>query len=117
MIDLSELMDDPEFTQAFTLRRRTGSFANEGEFTQAVPVELPLVGAIQPASPADLVRFQAEGERRNAMIKAWSDTEMHTSDGAGQQPDEIVWHGTVYRVIECVPWADHGFWKVFAEAE
>lgn len=116
MINMSELMSDPDFTQAFTLRRRTGSFANEGEFTQSAPTELPLVGSIQPASTADVVRFQAEGERRNALIRVWSATEMHTSDGEGQQPDEVVWRGSVYRVIECVPWADHGFWKVFAEA-
>lgn len=117
MIDLSELMSDPDFTQAFILRRRTGGFANEGEFTQAAPVEMPLVGAIQPASPADIVRFQAEGERRQAIIRVWSATQMNTSDGQGQQPDEIVWRGSVYRVIECVPWADNGFWKVFAEAQ
>lgn len=117
MIDLSELMSDPDFTQAFTLRRRAGSFANEGEFTQAAPVEMQLTGSIQPASPADLVRFQSEGERRKAIIRVWSATPMNASDGKGQQPDEIIWRGSTYRVIECVTWGDHGFWKVFAEAE
>ena len=115
MINVSELMTDPDFVQQFTVKRFTADFGVEGEYAQNTPRTLRLTGAIQHPSSADKARFAAEGERNTAIIKVYCGERLNDSDGDGKQSDVITWYCEDYRVFECRPWADNGYWQVFAQ--
>jgi hypothetical protein len=115
MINVAELLRDPDFAQSFQVIRFSGAFANEGEYTQTPSAPIGMVGVIQPAKQTDIVQFLQEGERLGNLIVVYSPQEIRTSDAKTQESDIIVWHGTQYRVVQAKPWLDHGYWEVFAE--
>jgi hypothetical protein len=115
MIDVSELMTDPDFVQPFTVKRFTAGYMVEGEYAQNAPQILHLKGSIQQPNSADKGRFAAEGERNDAIIKVYCAQRLNNTDGEGKQSDVITWQCHEYRVIECRPWVDNGYWLVFAE--
>ncbi len=114
MIDVSELLSDPDFAQPFTIQRTTGGFANEGEYSTADPTDIPAFGVIQPASSADMVRFLPEGERQKNTISIWSPVLIQMADGQGQESDVIIWQGQYYRVAFSKPWQTQGYWFAMA---
>ncbi len=115
MIDVSELMKDPDFVQPLVLKRFAGGFAVEGEYAQGVPKPIRILGAIQHPSSSDRARFAAEGERNTAIIKIYCGEKLQDTDGDGKQSDVITWHCEDYRVFECRPWRDNGYWQAFAQ--
>ena len=114
MINVAELMRDPDMAQAFQVERAGGAFA-EGEWVPAAPVVLNMVGIIQPAKREDQLALLPEGARLGNMIVAFCDQELRIDNAQDQRSDVIVWHGNPYRVIAAKHWADHGFWQVWAE--
>lgn len=113
MIDVSELVADPDFAQTFSIERFTGSFANEGEYTEAAPTVLSRTGAIQPGSSPDMLEFLPEGERGKATIRFWSWAEIRMGDGLARS-DNILWRGRWYRVAYCKPWQLNGYYHGIA---
>jgi hypothetical protein len=117
MIDISELVSDPDFAQQFQVIRYTGGFASEGEYTQTPAAPITMTGVIQPAKEIDTVQFLREGERLGNMIVIYCATQIFESSGTGQNSDVIVWHGTQYRVHKAKHWQDHGYWQAWAEGQ
>ena len=115
MIDVSQLMTDPDFVKPLVLKRFAGSFGVEGEYTQGAPQPLRISGSVQHPSPSDRARFEAEGERNTAIIKIYSGARLYDTDGEGRQSDVITWSCDDYRVFECRPWGDNGYWLAFAQ--
>lgn len=113
MIDVSELMSDPDFAQPFQVVRSTGSFANEGEYTRT-PTTLNMTGVIQPATTEDVTNFLPEGERQKSAIRIWCAQEIRMADGNGAEADEIVWQGKRHRVAHAKPWNTQGYWFAIA---
>lgn len=114
MINVAELMQDPDLAQPFQVERSAGAFANEGEWVAAAPTVIPLVGIVQPAN-RDSLAFLPEGTRLGNTIMVMCDQELRIDDADATRSDVIVWHGNPYRVINAKPWKDHGFWQVWAE--
>lgn len=112
MIEISELMTDPDFAQPFVIRRVSGAFAGEGEFTRT-ETTVNASGVIQPASEDDL-KMLPEGERSDSAIKVYSKTELRRGDGAGTESDVIEWLGKRYRVMQSKPWQLHGYYFAIA---
>lgn len=115
MINVADLLRDPDFAQTFQVVRFGGSFANEGEYTQAPAAPVSMVGVIQPAKQQDVVQFMPEGERLGNLIVVYCSQELKASDAKSQESDIIIWHGSRYRVAQARQWLDHGYWQVFAE--
>ena len=115
MINVAELLTDPDFSQTFQLIRFDGVFANEGEYTQTQSPPINIVGVIQPAKQTDVVQFMPEGERLGNLIVVYCSQEIKASDAKSQESDIVVWRGNQYRVVQAKPWLDHGYWQVFAE--
>lgn len=115
MIDVSELMSDPDFVKSVTIDRFTGSFGIEGEYAQNTPNQVTVQCSIQHPSPADRARFEREGERNTAIIKIYCGEKLQVTDGDGKQSDVIPWNSDKYRVFECRPWSDNGYWLAFAQ--
>lgn len=115
MISVSELLSDPDFCEAFQVIRSSGSFLNEGEYTQLPNQTIDMKGAIQPAKQQDIVQFTQEGERLGNLIVVYCNQEIRQSDAKSQESDIVVWHGGQYRVVQARQWRDFGYWQVFAE--
>ena len=115
MIDVSELMINPDFVKPLVLKRFTGGFGVEGEYAQSAPKPLRILGSVQHPSPADRARFEKEGERNTAIIKIYCGEKLQDTDGDGKQSDVIAWNCEDYRVFECRPWSDNGYWLAFAQ--
>lgn len=113
MIDVSELMTDPELSRTFTVRRPRGEFANEGEFTSSYKDTL-IRGVVQQAKPNDL-KFLPEGTRIDDILSVWSAEEMRGGDGKTQEPDVLLIDGAYFKVIRAEPRPDGGYWRVFVQ--
>lgn len=113
MIDVAELMTDPDMAQPFQVERASGSFANEGEWAQTVAT-INMTGIVQPAKDAEL-QLLPEGARLGNVIAVYCAQELRIDDADAQRSDVVVWHGNPYRVVAAKHWSDHGYWKVLAE--
>lgn len=108
-IDVSELMIDGDFAEAFTIQRLFVKQVDGETVTTAVKISAS--GARQPASPAD-IKMLPEGDRMDEVVIFWSKTEILATLGA---PDILIAaSGATYRVIKVE--ARTGYWKVWAEA-
>jgi hypothetical protein len=114
VIDVAELMDDPDFCQPFQVRRPSGSF-DEGEWIQGPPEVINMVGIIQPAKADDVLKLAPEGTRPSNWISVYCGQELRIDDTDTKRSDLILWRGAVYRVMARKPWVDFGFWQVIAE--
>jgi hypothetical protein len=113
MIEISDLMTDPDFAQNFTIRRETGAFV-EGEWVKAT-ASLERYGVIQPMSEADSIAFLPEGERFNNWISIWCLDEIRQGNGRGEMSDIVVWNGLTYRVAKAKRWEGQGYYRAFAK--
>lgn len=113
MINVAELMSDPDFSRSFTVKRPTGAFADEGVYASTYE-KIQMTGVVQPASPKEL-QMLPEGSRLTDIIAVWSNLEMRVATGDKSESDVIVVDSKKYRVIKCEPWADAGYFKVLAE--
>jgi len=114
VIDVSELMRDPDFAQPFLIERTDGVF-DEGEWLPTAPVIIDRIGIIQPAKREDTLAVLPEGVRLGAMIVVYCDEELRIDDSEDRRSDVIVWNGHPYRVVAAKSWADHGYWQAWAE--
>lgn len=113
MIDVSEVINDPDFARDFTVERFSGSFANEGEYT-ATSTTLQRYGIIQPATAEDAINFLPEGERQKNLIRVWCTEEIRMGDGDGNNSDVVVDGGLKYRVAFAKRWQQNGYWFAIA---
>lgn len=114
MINVAELMRDPDLAQPFQIERSVGSF-NEGEWMPTAPTVLNMVGIVQPATREDQLAILPEGSRLVEMIVVFCDQELRIDNAQDQRSDVVVWHGNLYRVVASKHWSDHGYWQVWAE--
>lgn len=113
MIEISDLLSDPDFAQEFTIRRESGSFV-EGEWIKATTT-LDGFGVIQPISEADMLAFVPEGERQNNWISIWCMDEIRQGNARELMSDIIVWRGETYRVAKAKHWETQGYFRAYAK--
>ena len=115
MIDMSELVSDPDFAQAFQVERQSaGTFANEGVYTTTATT-LNRFGVIQPSKSEDLIKFLPEGERQGNFITIHCAQDVLMGDGNTQMGDIVIWRGDYYKVAFSKPWDMHGYWFAIAQ--
>lgn len=128
MIDVGDIVNDPDLAQAFTIERSTGQFVLGGWKTTAVLV--PAYGCITVASPEDL-EMVPEGDRLSGAMLFHTSSPLYITElegGAGQQgwgkggfgvttqqvSDVVVWRGQRYRVVHLSPYQDYGYYRAVA---
>lgn len=98
MIDVSELVDDPDFAEpgGITVTRKAGTFVS-GRFTPADTV-VNATGTIQPMESKEIAQLP-QADQIVGAIKLWSKTELLTAranpDGLA---DEVVWNGQNWKI-------------------
>jgi hypothetical protein len=111
-LDVSDVLDDPDFNSAFQVARRSRTVGNDGRST-VTEVILDVNGVVQPMNTRDLERF-SQGDRLNGGITVWCRLPLQTA-GETHVADEILWEGSRYQVVLCNVWAyGQGYWQVQA---
>lgn len=105
LVDVSDLIEDPDFASEYTVVRRTGKW-NDGRFEVSDPERLSYYGAVQPATTRDLAQLSI-GDEENGVMKFFSRAPKdiyltHSFDESGesaQVSDEIEFRGYIYKVL------------------
>lgn len=111
MINVAELIHDPDFCQAYTLYRKTTVLVGGRPRTSEKAIRRS--GVITAATTKDLLQVP-EGDRVKGIIAVYDTEELRISNEAGTS-DEIVWHGERYRLFQLWPYNDFGYYKALGE--
>jgi len=124
MIDVSDLITDPDFAFPYIVVRRTGQWVNARFAVNDPPERLAYYGAVQPASTNDLQQ-QGIGDSEHGVMKFFCRQPMdiyltgdfNESKGGIQVSDEIEFRGMLYKVLKVSPWQHNGWTRAFAVLE
>lgn len=114
MIDVAELMTDPDFTETVQLLRPTISTANEGIMSRTYAVPVNIIASVQPVQP-DEAQSLPEGTRLGNLKAFYTATLVRCNDASSVDSDVIVHGGKNYRVIAVEPWGSFGYYKAIGE--
>jgi hypothetical protein len=95
-MDVSDIIHDPDFVQAFTLIRNTGSFETEGRWTTQ-EVAYARTGIVLPAKLDD-VAFLPEGERLQETIAVYCVEDLQMGQPDAAEPDIIYYQEKFFRI-------------------
>lgn len=119
MIDVSELITDPDFAFPYKVYRRKGQWV-KGRFVVSEPVVFNFYGAVQPATVRDL-RQHAIGDKEQGVMKFFTrrPNELHLTQEFSESTeisvsDEIEYDGSRYKVLQVMPWQPGGWTRAFA---
>ncbi|MCL2084423.1 MAG: hypothetical protein FWH06_04090 [Oscillospiraceae bacterium] len=123
MIDVSDLMDDPDFSCDYTVIRTTGKWVKGRFVLSPVPQRLKYYGPVQPATvkeieqlstgdqPIAVMKFMCKMPRRLFLTRDLSQAE--TGDD-GAISDMILFRGNSYSIIQVMPWNHFKWMRAFA---
>lgn len=111
MINIAEIIHDPDFVQPYTLYRKTTVFL--AGRPQPGEQKLQRRGVIVAANSKDLLQVP-EGDRVKGIIAVYDTEPLLVTSEAGTS-DEIVWHGERYRLFQVWPYKDYGYYKALGE--
>jgi hypothetical protein len=100
-LDVSDVLDDPDFNSAFTIIRATATVDNSG-MNQITSTTSQAIGVIQPATQGDLDRLP-DAARQTGSIKLYTRFRLNI-DALGVQSDRILWDGSTYTVNTSNSW-------------
>lgn len=116
MIDVSEIINDHDFSQKFTVVRTTGSFV-KGLWTEETSTEIEMWGTVTNPTPND-INQTPEGDRiLGAMVFHTKQPLYVTRSGAGTRrdptmiSDKIIWRGEYYKLSGVSVYADYGYYR------
>jgi hypothetical protein len=112
MIDVSEILNDPDLCEPFTALRSTDGTWQAGVFVQT-PIEVALYGPVQVAD-ANTLQQVPEADRAVGARVFWSVSpiyETHAGDTPGTS-DLLIHCGTKYKVTKVWNWP--GYCKAYA---
>jgi hypothetical protein len=100
--------------QDYNVYRSYGEFGKGGWIeTPQSPPYFPMHGVVVPAGAKEL-RMVPEGDRPTAAMMFHSSVEIYTTRGGeeGEEglSDTIEWRGEFYKVMNCNPYVDYGYW-------
>lgn len=96
LIDVSDLLRDPDFTNIVTLIRRTSSINGHGEHTMTENA-CNIVASVQGINTEDLERLP-EGARLHDLITVYYRGDLQ-AESVGGYADVILWQGKRYQVV------------------
>lgn len=99
LIDVSELLTDPDFTNTVTLIRRASTVNTYGENVMT-ETQSTITAVVQGANTESLERVP-EGARLSDLIDVYYKGQL-TAESPGGYADIIVWQGKRYQVFEVV---------------
>lgn len=121
LVNVSEIITDPDFCQDFIVRRRSGGRFQSGGFVPGSEVEVAMSGAIVPLSGKEL-ELIPEAERVKGTMGFWttSDNPIYTTRNLTNDKDisdVIVWQGETYKILNVDPYSDYGYYHAVGVRE
>lgn len=116
MINVSRVLRSKYFKQSFDVYRSSGHFGKGGwiEEVQSPPY-FSMSGAVYPSSAKEIQQVP-EGDRTIGMMTFLSEEPLYvtrkTGDTTGGLSDQIEWKGDKYKIIQCLPYVDYGYYAV-----
>lgn len=112
LLDVSDILLDPDVAETLTIQRRQANVGSNGRASQTVTTITPApVGSVQPQDAGDLERG-SDQQKLPKKIEVITPFRLRSagSDGQGNeyQPDLIVWQGDSYQVDSVEPWTAYG---------
>jgi hypothetical protein len=113
MIDVSEIINDPDFAQDFIVTRSSGAFGIGGWIEKPADI-LELSGPILVASAKELNQVDEADRVQGAMVFYCTCEifETHNTRQPGTS-DLIKWRGDDFRIAKVWQWTDYGYYKAF----
>lgn len=108
---MAEVINDPDFAQAFTIMRSAGAFSLGKWINQTSNV--PGYGIIQPSTAEELEQVP-EADRVKGAITIHSSQTLNETDvqsNSAAISDTVTWNNQTYRVVKVWPWQDFGYFK------
>ncbi|NRQ51984.1 hypothetical protein [Brevibacillus sp. HD1.4A] len=111
MINISEVITDPDFAQTFKAYRRNNEWV--GGRPQETELEISMLGVVTVADAKTLEQIP-EGDRVTGLMCFYATVPIYTTREEGTS-DQLEWRGERYRVKQVFPYADYGYYKAVAE--
>ncbi|MEX3929746.1 hypothetical protein AB4Y36_38045 [Paraburkholderia sp. BR10936] len=105
MMNLADVVLDPEWVGEWPIHRRSGHYDAGGHWVETLTPGT-ITAAIHPASD-DAMAMLPEGERYLEGIKVYALEPV-------RQGDQIEWHGDRWRVARLQDYSDYGFYDATA---
>lgn len=116
MINVSEIVTDPDFAQTVTVKRNTGGdYNDDGTWVNGSDSEFTVTGSLQKVTERDIKENQL-GEVRDEMRKLLTPTEIKEAQGDNIS-DRFTWNGKTYKVIKVGDNSDYGYYRAFGVLE
>lgn len=112
LLNIGELIDDPDFNQDFQITRRSGNWEN-GRF---IPVDevIDTYGIIDPQDTSEL-DLAPDGSMIRGRIKVYTHLKMYVTildaPSGSYISDEVIWQGNKYNVIMDSNYSDYGYYE------
>ena len=107
MINVSELITDPDFCQPFTIIRTEGTWQN-GLFVKQ-ETQINVIGVAEPVTGKDL-DIQIESDRANNVMTFYTLVELKVSPD-GSISDFILFNGKRYKLFQVSNYSDFGYYS------
>lgn len=108
MIDMTELIHDPDFCTTFTVVRKLPGAWVQGEQT-VQETTFPVEGIVLPSTSKD-IEMLPEGDRRSGLKTFFADVELKVTD-TETTADICVYKGCRYKLIHAFDYEANGFYK------
>lgn len=105
LVDVSELLLDPDFVNAMSLIHRVPTISTYGQQTLA-ETTIVTIGVAEPSSGRDLQRL-SEALRVKDVYTFWIKAQI-VADGTSAYPDLILFNGSRYAVQIILDWMNWG---------
>lgn len=117
MINVSEVVADPDLATTFEVYRNRGSFKAGGWSVDDEQI-IKMVGVVSMSSPKELQQVP-EGDRVMGGMTFHSTREIYATcnveePGESGVSDRILYLGEFFRVQQVNPYGPYGYWKVIA---
>lgn len=113
-LDVTDIVQDPDFATQFSIIHVTGSFNAAGEWVGSETADPLVTGIILPAK-WDQLQVLPEGERHQESIVVYSSAELTIGDQQTKQADIVLWDGSYYRVVFMKFYPQASVWFAIAE--
>lgn len=110
MIDVSEVITDPDFCQDIPVLRSTGDFV-KGRWVENAKTPVTLLGVITPMSAKELQQLP-EADRVIGSINIYTIQPIYLTSGDNPKrtSDQVLWKGHYHKVVQVNDYSDHGFY-------
>lgn len=113
MINISEIVIDPDFAQSYTVFRPSGYWSH-GRYVITGEDQLSFFGPVLPSNMKE-INTVPEGDRVTGMMTFYTQSsspfKLSRDNSEEGMSDQVVWHNERYKIIQIFSYDDFGYQK------